>query len=88
MDDREPNLVTSGRSGRITRDGVSIAVEIYRFESEPSWLLEVVNDRGTSIVWDERFATDDLAFAAFEQVVADEGIATFLDDNNVVPFRR
>jgi hypothetical protein len=88
MDDREPNLVTSGRSGRITRDGVSITVEIYRFESEPSWLLEVVNDRGTSIVWDERFATDDLALAAFEQVVAEEGMATFLDDSNVVPFRR
>jgi len=63
-------------------------VEIYRFESEPSWLLEVVNDRGTSIVWDERFATDDLALAAFEQVVAEEGMATFLDDSNVVPFQR
>ena len=88
MDDRELNLVTSGRSGRITRDGVSITVEIYRFESEPSWLLEVVNDRGTSIVWDERFATDDLALAASEQVVAEEGMATFLDDSNVVPFRR
>jgi hypothetical protein len=48
----------------------------------------VVNNRGTSIVWDDKFATDDLALAAFEQVVAEEGMATFLDSGNVVPFRR
>lgn len=88
MQEREPNLVTSGRSGPIARDGVSITLEVYRFESEPSWLLEVVNDRGTSIVWDDRFATDDLAVAAFEQVVAEEGMAAFLDPSSVVPFRR
>ncbi len=47
-----------------------------------------MNNRGTSIVWDDKFATDDLALAAFEQVVAEEGMATFLDSGNVVPFRR
>lgn len=88
MQDREPNIVTSSLSRRITRDGISVALEIYRLESEPDWSLEVVNNRGTSIVWDDRFATDDLALAAFEQVVADEGMATFLDPSNVVPFRR
>ena len=88
MQERDPNLVTSGHSGPITRDGVSITLEIYRLESDPDWTLEVVNDRGTSIVWDDRFASDDLARAAFEQVVADEGMATFLDGSNVVPFRR
>ena len=88
MQEREPNLVTLGHSRPITRDEVSITLEIYRFESEPDWTLEVVNDRGTSIVWDDRFATDDLALAAFEEVVADEGMATFLDDSNVVPIQR
>lgn len=88
MQEGEPNLVTSGHSRPITRDGVSITLEIYRFESEPDWTLEVVNDCGTSIVWDDRFATDDLALAAFEEVVADEGMATFLDDSNVVPIQR
>lgn len=88
MQEREPNIVTSGLSRRITRDGISVALEIYRLESDPDWSLEVVNNRGTSIVWDDRFATDDLALEAFEQVVADEGMATFLDPSNVVPFRR
>jgi hypothetical protein len=88
MQDREPNIVTSGLSRPITRDGVSITLEIYRLESEPDWTLEVVNDRGTSIVWDDLFKTDDLALAAFEQVVADEGMTTFLDPSNVIPFPR
>ena len=88
MQEREPNIVTSGLSRSITRDGASISLEIYRLESEPEWSLEVVNDCGTSIVWDDLFETDDLALAAFEQVVADEGMATFLDPSNVVPFRR
>ena len=88
MQDREPNIVTSGLSGPITRDGVSITLEIYRLESDTDWSLEVVNNHGTSIVWDDRFKTDDLALAAFEQVVVEEGMATFLDAGNVVPFRR
>ncbi len=88
MEEREPNIVTSGLSRPIISDGVSTSLKIYRLESEPEWSLEVVNDRGTSIVWDDRFETDDLALAAFEQVVADEGMATFLDPSNVVPFRR
>ena len=88
MQDREPNIVTSGLSGPITRDGVSITLEIYRLEGDTDWSLEVVYNHGTSIVWDDRFKTDDLALAAFEQVVVEEGMATFLDAGNVVPFRR
>lgn len=88
MQDREPNIVTSGLSGPITRDGVSITLEIYRLESDTDWSLEVVSNHGTSIFWDDRFKTDDLALAAFEQVVVEEGMATFLDAGNVVPFRR
>lgn len=65
MQEREPIIVTSGLSRPITSDGVSITLEIYRLESEAEWTLEVVNDRGTSIVWDDRFATEGLALAAF-----------------------
>lgn len=50
MQEREPNIVTSCLSRPITRDGVSITLEIYRLESEPDWTLEVVNDCGTSII--------------------------------------
>jgi hypothetical protein len=48
----------------------------------------VVNSANTSIVWDDLFASDDEAFAEFERTVAEEGIRTFLDKGNLIPFRR
>ena len=70
----------------MTRDGVAVRVEIYRLEGRPGWALEVVNDRGTSTVWDELFDTDDAADAAFRENLAAEGMAAFLDSATVIPF--
>ena len=75
MSKRDPNLVTSGLSGSQSKDGVSVEVNIFRLEDEGQWTLEVVNEKGTSIVWDDQFADDDAAFRAFEQVVADEAVS-------------
>lgn len=88
MREREPNLVTSSLSGRITRDGITVEVSIIRLEHSPEWTLEVVNPAGTSIVWDDPFLTDDEAFAEFEKTVKEEGIACFLDSATVIPFRK
>ena len=63
-------------------------VSIIRLEHETEWSLEVVNSANTSIVWDDLFASDDEAFAEFKRTVAEEGIRTFLDKENVIPFRR
>ena len=43
MNQREPNLVRSGLSQTVTRDGVTVRVSIVRLEKETSWSLEVVN---------------------------------------------
>lgn len=88
MADRDPNLVTSSLSREVSRDGVAVRVEIYRLEDRPGWSLEVVNDRGTSTVWDELFETDDAANAAFHEAVVAEGMTAFLDSATVIPFRR
>ena len=85
---RDQNLVTSSRSGIVTTDGVMVEVCIVRLENEKQWTLEVVNAAGTSTVWDETFPSDDVAYAEFQRTVADEGIQTFLDQGNVVPFKR
>ena len=50
--------------------------------------MEVVNEHGTSTVWNELFETDDAAFAEFRRTVDEEGMREFVDDNNVVPFKR
>ncbi len=88
MRERDPNIVNSGRSGQVTKDGVTVEVFIYRLEHEQHWTLEVVNAEGTSTVWDDVYLTDDAAYAQFERTVAEEGMRAFLDTAKVIPFRR
>ncbi len=88
MAKRDPNLITSSLSREVSRDGVTVQVEIYRIEERPGWALEVINDRGTSTVWDDLFETDDAANAAFEETASAEGMTTFLDSATIIPLRR
>ena len=75
----EPELIQSPLSQTITRDGHTLQVDIYRLEEEVDWLLEVVNEEGTSHVWDDRFATDQAALDAVHEAIDEEDIAAFLD---------
>jgi hypothetical protein len=88
---REPILIYSRLNGHFTKDGVTVEVSIISNNLDPAWSLEVINDVGTSIVWDQQFETDDQAYAAFRQVVEEEGMKAFLDQpeaSNVIPFPR
>lgn len=78
MPDSDPDVIYSKLCREITRDGITVRVEIYRVAGNPKWALEVVNELGSSTVWDELFETDAQALEAFEEVLADEGIGTFL----------
>jgi RPA family protein len=88
MKQREPNLVISSLSQSVSVSGVKIQVNIIRLENETAWTLEVVNARGTSTVWNDQFPTDDAAFEEFKRTLNTEGIESFLDQGNVVPFKR
>jgi hypothetical protein len=88
MNERDPKIVKSGLSRTVKKDGVTVEVSIIRLEHETEWSLEVVNSTATSIVWDDLFASDDEAFAEFEQTVAEEGMRAFLDKGNVIPLHR
>jgi hypothetical protein len=79
MIEGEPKIVQSDLSRTVEKDGVTVEVWIIRLEHETEWLLEVVNSAGTSIVWDDLFASDEDAYAEFERTVAEEGMRTFLD---------
>ena len=46
-------------------------------------VLEVANEAGNSTLWDELFDTDQDALTAFEQVIIEEGMETFLDGNDI-----
>ena len=77
--DPEPELIDSPLSRSMEWDGVRLEIQIYRLANERGWYLEVVNERGTSIVWDDPFASDRDADAAFRATLAREGVKAFLD---------
>lgn len=59
-------------------DGYRLDVKIYKTNKDPSWILEVINEYGTSTVWDEPFNSDGDALRVFEDTVDEEGISAFL----------
>jgi hypothetical protein len=73
----EPELVMSPLCQTLTVEGHTLQIEIYRGGSS-QWILEVVDALGTSIVWDDQFQTDQLAFAEFSRTIREEGIGAIL----------
>ena len=82
MDDEVPKIIMSPLCQNISRDGVTVKIEIYRGEDDHGWILEVVDHEGASTVFDDKFKSDRAAFDAFMQVIDDEGIRTFVDDRS------
>jgi hypothetical protein len=80
MTEPDPNIIYSDLCRAVTVDDVTVEVKIYRLEHDPKWALEVVNEAGTSTVWDDLFETDTQAYAAFCATLQ-EGMETFLDDD-------
>lgn len=79
MIDDDPEIEESPLCGEVTRDGVTVRIEIYRLvEGDESWTLEVIDHEGGSTVWDDRFATDRDAYAEFYRTLETEGIRSFL----------
>jgi len=75
-------------NGHFSKDGLTVEVYIISSDLDPKWSLEVVNNAGTSTVWDTRFDTDEQAFTEFRRTVEEEGMIAFLDDekaSNVLP---
>jgi len=82
----DPNIIFSGLCQDYNHGAISVRVDIYRLENEPGWSLEVINEKGTSIVWDDLFDTDQAAFEEFLRTVEKEGVESFLDDRNIIRF--
>ncbi len=80
MSEDDPQLIISSRSGVFLVDGVRLEVNIVCLEGEKEWTLEVVNEQGTSTVWDDPFENDAEAWAAFEEAVDQEGVGIFFSE--------
>lgn len=77
-DDRE--IEYSALGGRVSRDGTTVEVFKYRFKgTADQWTLEVVDAEEGHTVFENLFETDLEAYEAFERVVAEEGIRSFVE---------
>jgi len=72
MDD-DVEIEMSPLCQKLTDSGKTVQVEIYRGE-EKGWILEVVDEEGTSTVWDDLFMTDADALEEVKSTIRDEGI--------------
>lgn len=77
-DENDPEIIYSDLSCEVELEGHLLTVEIYKSEINPEWILEVVNEHGTSTVWDIPFIADGMAWRAFENAVKEEGLEAFL----------
>ncbi len=75
--EEEDDFVESPLGREVEKDGYVLNVQIYS-SGKDDWILEVVNEEGTSIVWDGTFDTDRLAWAEFEKCLKEEGIEAFM----------
>ena len=73
----EPVLVQSPFCRKVEVDGHAFEVSIYRLDRDADWILEVVDEDGTSHVWDDKFTTDHAALAEALQAFEDEGAEGF-----------
>jgi uncharacterized protein len=84
MDD-EIRIISSPLSQKITRDGTTVDVRIYRGENDDGWMLEVIDSENGSTVWEDFFQTEQDALDEVIQTIASEGIGCFLAASNQKP---
>lgn len=76
-----PELIYSDLCQEVVKSGRLLEVQIYRLEDRSTWRLEVVNEQGTSTLWNKSFATELEALNAFREKLRVEGPIVFLDDS-------
>lgn len=74
----EIEIVYSTLQQSCTKDGHTLDIKIYRAEYEADWILEVVDEGGSSTVWDDRFPTDKAALDEARRAIDEDGVEVFL----------
>ena len=74
----DPVIIMSPLCREITGDDTKIQVDIYRGEDDPGWILEVIDEKNASTVWDAPFGTGQEALDEVMEVIEREGIRSFL----------
>jgi hypothetical protein len=75
----DPEIIFSRYNGMLTRDGITIEVNICRL-ADSKWSLEVVDRDNNSIVWDGEFDTEEDAYDELIRSIDEEGMDGILRD--------
>lgn len=78
MENEEYDIVVSPLCRTVEQDGAILEIHIYRSRDDDAWVLEVVDQLGTSTVWDDRFKTDQAALDEAIDAFKREGFRPFL----------
>lgn len=76
----EIQLIHSPLTQTCSADGHTLHIEIYRLP-DSAWSLEVVDDLGTSTVWDDLFDTDTEALETALEEIESESVHNFLTED-------
>jgi uncharacterized protein len=72
-----PEIIHSPLSQTYSAEGHTLQIQIYR-SADSGWILEVVDEHGTSTVWDDLFETDKAALETAFLEIEQEGIHPFV----------
>tara|TARA_B100000378_G_scaffold71776_1_gene55131 strand:+ start:6251 stop:6511 length:261 start_codon:yes stop_codon:yes gene_type:complete len=70
-------LAISSLSQNLSADGKTVKVEICRGE-DGGWNLAIIDEFGTSTIWDEEFDTEAAALKEAKATIRDEGIDSLI----------
>ena len=80
MDHADVEIEFSPLSREVTRDGVTVRVDIFRIKgARDGWSLEVIDREMGSTVWNKNFSSDQDADREFYRTLERDGIRTFLN---------
>ena len=79
MSDANIEIESSPLCQKLERDGMEIEILIYRiYGSNKRWSFEVVDEEGTSTVWDDLFDTEQAALDELFRAIEEEGISAII----------
>lgn len=79
----DPVIIDSKHSCTFESNGITVEVAIYRLEEYGNeWSLEVIDQRGTSTVWNDTFESDDAAWNEFLKTIEKEGIESIVQPHD------
>ena len=68
----------------LARNGITVHIKIYK-NCDVGWTLEVIDERGTSTIWQKKFLSDRDALKQALRTIDDEGIKLFVGNASDIP---